>query len=257
MPHVPTQTTLSSNCDLEERLRALDLARVAAWYAFEMATTVPGPVSTGTGLSDQLFDELVASGVLREAHAGERTTRRALYDPYSWTYPREMPRSPLLQARLLQHIRVELPHATAHRALAQLWGRLADAEIHTYLAHLLRKHALEPTGAGEVLRAMAEEWALHPLGRKRYLVWHAVRGAGAALLQSGLDQTIARHALIDELRRRSRWLLLQEQARTLNGHEYCFAPALGWRTPLLVRVLQEHWLAEPVAYWALRPPTCE
>ncbi|HEY0489387.1 MAG TPA: hypothetical protein VGD30_07745 [Telluria sp.] len=257
MSHVRTQTTLSASYDLEERLHALDLGRVAAWHAFELATTVPVPVSTGSGLSQHLFDELVASGVMREAHAGERLTRRALYEPFAWTYPRDVGHAPALQAQLLRHFRAEVARDGAQSALTEMWRRLADAEVRTYLGHLLRKHALDPTDADTVVQAIADEWMLHPLGRKRYLVWNAVRGAAAALLKSNLDQAVARQTLIEELRRRSRWLLLQEEARTLSASDYCFAPALGWRTPLLVRVLQEHWLAEPAAYWALRPPTPE
>lgn len=106
------------------------------------------------------------------------------------------------------------------------------------------------------MRALANEWAMHPLGRKRYLVWRAVRGGAAALLQSGFDQAAALQTLTDELRRSCRWLLLQEQARPLGPTERCFLPELGWRTPMLVRVLQEHVLAAPSDYWTQRLPPC-
>lgn len=130
---------------------------------------------------------------------------------------------------------------------------LADAEIHTYLAHLMRKNALDPVGAEMVMQALADDWARHPLGRKRYLAWRAVRGGAAALLQSGMDQSVALQALIDELRRRCRWLLLQEETRPFGPTEHCFLPELGWRTPILVRVLQEYRFAEPTEYWTHRP----
>ena len=223
------------------------------WYAFESATTVAVPVSTGLDLSHHLFGELLSAGVLRRPHAGDTKVRRALYEPFSWCYAIELPNRPVLLTQLQEQLLKESGTFAARAGVNSLWRRLADAEIHTYLAHLMRKNALDPLGAEMVMRALADDWATHPLGRKRYLVWRAVRGGAAALLQSGMDQSVALQALIDELRRRCRWLLLQEETRPPGPTEHCFLPELGWRTPMLVRVLQEYRFAKPNDYWMQRP----
>lgn len=253
MSHAHAQSTLSDSNALGQCLRTLDLEQVAVWYAFESATSVAVPVSTGTNLSEQLFDELLSTGALRKPQAHDKAVRRALYDPFSWCYSIEVPDQPALLIQLQAHLRSGRGTSAARARVASLWGRLADAEVHTYLAHLMRKNALDPVGAEIVMHALADDWATHPLGRKRYLAWRAVRGGAAALLQSGMDQSVALRALIDELRRRCRWLLLQEETRPLGPTEHCFLPELGWRTPMLVRVLQEYILANPHDYWTQRP----
>ena len=149
MTHVSTQTTLSNSIALEQRLYSLDLESVAAWYAFELATTVAAPVSTGTLLSQHLFNELIAFGIMREAYTEERITRRALYEASSWAYPRTL------------QCWYTCCNTSGPKLCVRQRKRLGNAEVHTYLCYLLRR--LVPTGADVVLAGIAREWLAHAL----------------------------------------------------------------------------------------------
>lgn len=254
-PHAGLQPTLSEESDLVERLDALDLVQVAAWLALERATTVAAPVSTGTDLTRELFSDLAQCGVLREARPGDKRVRRALYEPLAWAYPDGCTLDGTrLQTQLLQLLREKISApAILSAGRAALWTLLGEAELYSYLRHLMRKNALDPDGAAIVVHALRHEWPTHSLGRQRYLTWYAIRGGTAALVQSGMDQELARQRMIDELRRRSRWVLLQQDYKRIDADNYCFLPDLGKRTPLLLRILQDEFLDEPSTYWSHVP----
>lgn len=247
------QTLLPTDSDLAHYARSLGLVRLAAWYALERSTAVRAPLSTSSALTKQAFLSLKCVGVLNVAKGGGAGVHRSIYDPLAWSYPVDWGDSIHLQSTLLGILQELSAGNTAAPAKAELWGALADAEIESYLAHLLRRITLDPVYAAETVRAMNEEWAEHSLARRRYLVWSGTRGAAAALLQTGLDHDAARTALLNEMRRRSRWLALQEAAKALSRHEYCFTPGPQWRRPILLEVFLTIVLPIGQAYWTETP----
>lgn len=245
-----TQQTLpTAACDLVPYAQSLGLVRLAAWYALELSTATEAPFSTGAPLSHKLLGSLEDAGVIRVSQNPEPGIRRSLYEPLAWFYANDWG-SPHalqtgLQAALLELS--ELPNAVD--AKVELWSALADAEIKTYIAHLLRRQTLETAGASLIVHVMAEEWANHSLARKRYLAWYGARGAATAFLRSGMDQQVARQAMLDEMRRRARWLTSRSEIKPLLRDEYRFVPDPAWKRPVLLDVFLTMLLPEGKSYW--------
>jgi hypothetical protein len=176
-----------------------------------------------------------------------------LYEPTAWSYLIDWGDPSHLPSTLLLALRELAAHADTAPAKVELWESLAEAEIEAYLSHQLRRHALDPAGASQIIHAMSEEWASQCLARKRYLVWSAVRGSAAALLRTGMDQEAARTVLQDEMRRRSRWFAMKEGLNELPKQEYCFIPDSQWRRPVLLLTLLTILFPMEHAYWTELP----
>lgn len=246
-------TLLPAACDLVPYAQSLGLVRLAAWYALELSTSTVAPFSTGTALSHSLLGRLEDAGAIRVSQSPEPGIRRSLYEPLAWFYPTDWGDPHDLQARL-HTILVELAACPDTRdAKVELWAALAHAEIETYLTHLLRRHTLEPAGASLIMHVMADEWANLSLARKRYLAWYGARGAAAAFLRTGMDQEAARKAMLEEMRRRARWLTSQATRNALAHDEYRFVPDPNWKRPVLLEVFLSILLPEGMSYWSDAP----
>lgn len=250
-----TQPTLPpSDRDLATFAQSLGLVRLAAWYALERSASVEAPFTTGAPLTQTLFRLLEDAGVLQVPCGSEPGARRSLYEPLAWRCSTDWGDQNHLQSTLQTTLHELSTREGAICAKLELWDALANAEIETYLGHLLRRHTLDPAGAAHIVHVMAEEWANHCLARKRYLAWYGARGAAAALLRTGMDQNAARNAMLDEMRRRSRWLIAKTAANTLPREDYCFVPGQQWKRPVLLEVFLTVVLPIGQAYWEDLPP---
>lgn len=251
-----TQPTLPPAArDLVPYAQSLGLVRLAAWYALELSTSTEAPFSTGTALSHALLTRLVDAGAIRLSQGPEPGIRRSLYEPLAWCYPADWGGSRDLQAGLHDTLMELAARPDALDAKVEVWEALAQAEIETYLTHLLRRHTLEPAGAAVIMHAMADEWGGHSLARKRYLAWYGARGAAAAFLRTGMDQVAARNAMLDEMRRRSRWLTHRLTSHALARDEYRFIPDPSWKRPVLLDVFLSMLAPQGASYWTDVPRT--
>lgn len=250
-----TQPTLPPAArDFVPYARSLGLVRLAAWYALELSTSTEAPFSTGTALSHALLGRLEAAGVIRVSHSSEPGIRRSMYEPLAWLYPTDWGDPHHLQTKL-QAALVELAaRQDTMDSKVELWDALASAEIETYVTHLLRRHTLDPGGAPLIMHVMADEWANHSLARKRYLAWYGARGASAAFLRTGMDQEAARNAMLDEMKRRARWLTSRSATGAITRDEYRFVPDPTWKRPVLLDVFLTVLLPEGKSYWSDVPP---
>lgn len=251
MACIRTQSTLpSADRDLAHYAQSLGWLRLASWLALEQSTSIHSPLSTGAALTQRLVGDLVDVGVVAVDGAG---TRRALYEPLAWRYTFEVGEP----TRLVLLLSTALAELSADREVqesqCELWEVLAEAELETYLSHLLRRHSLDGSQAIAIARAMGEEWAGLSLARRRYLVWTGIRGAAAALLRTNLDHDAAYAAMLEEMRRRCRWLLTKVAAGALPAQEYCFMPEVHWKRPILVDVLVSAALPDAATYWTVVP----
>lgn len=249
------QPTLSpTDRDLSLYAQSLGWSRLMTWMALEQSTTVQAPISTGPALTQRLLHALGEMGLIELGGAGP-STRRALYEPLVWRYrldvgpPRALPA--LIQGALTSL--AANPAVKEHQR--ELWESLVDAEVESYLVHLLKRHAMDPLRATDIVSTMAPEWEMHTLARRRYLAWYGVRGASAALLRSDFDQEAAHRAMLEEMRRRSRWLAGRQGSGTLPPEDYCFMPEPHWKRPILVDLLAGAVLPSPATYWTVHPST--
>ena len=248
------QTLPSPECDLALFAQSLGWLRLAVWYALERSSSVHAPLSTGAQLTRTLVHTLVDVGLIDVGDVGGTGVRRALYEPLAWRYrlalgSQSQDLQPLLE-RSLKQLSEQHP---AKPAQLELWEALADAEVETYLAHLLRRHAFDPARAGEIVKQMHPEWTDLSLARRRYLVWSGSRGGAAALVRTNLDQEQAQKIMLDEMRRRCRWLSAKQTAGQLPPADYCFMPESHWKRPILLDLFFATALAEDSTYWTEIP----
>ncbi|MGR4875902.1 hypothetical protein ACIPRS_08885 [Pseudoxanthomonas sp. LARHCG66] len=233
--------------------QSLGLLRLAAWYALELSTQVEAPFSTGAPLSQALFRQLEEARVLRTPSEHDSGIHRALYEPLGWCHLTDWGERFHLQVTLQAALLELVSRQGSVGGIVELWEALSTAEIETYLAHLFRRHALEPANASFIVHAMANDWSELSLARKRYLAWHATRGGTAALLRNGMDQDAARTAMLAEMRRRSRWLTVRSANNDLSPEEYQFVPDPQWKKPVLLSVFLSNVLPPGLSYWADHP----
>lgn len=247
------KTLAPAECDLTHFAQSLGWLRLAVWHALEKSTSVPAPLSTGLGLTQQMVRLLVDAGLIQtDDSSGKAGIRRALYEPLQWTYCHDF--GDLRRLPTILNTALTAPSIRrAAWAQRELWEALADAEIETYLAHLLRRHALDPVHATVIAEAMREEWAEHNLARRRYLAWCGIRGAATTLLRTNFDQDAAQRVMLEEMRRRCRWLLAKASAGELPPADYCFVPEAHWKRPLLLEVLVTTALPDASTYWTAVP----
>jgi len=232
----------------------LSLSCLLAWWAFERSTSRALRVSPSDRLSSRLFRELEEALAFSATTEGSRTARRSLLGPWCWQYSHSVGfTGDQLCVALQRAISAYQSRDSWQLECSTLWRSLVDAESFEYLLHLLAQHHLDLPIELASGSALAELWAEHSLGRRRYLAWYAVRGASAALLRSGLNQASAGQALQDELRRRSRWLLHSDDPQSNNSSNYCFAPPQHRGSPLMVQLFLSDLAPIGSAYWSRAP----
>jgi hypothetical protein len=245
LPCSSIQPTLTGpGRDLSDKTRSLDLLRLAAWYAFELATTTRAPVSTSPTLTYALLELLEDSGVLTSTAHGEGA-RRALYDPISWNYHQSWPKTAPVLAVVRDALIARVNEPASAQTKLQLWTHLAEAEAENYLAHLCIKHGLKVPDPGAVIDKVGDEWNKHCLARKRYLLWAATKAVGTGQLVGDSQEL----ELAYEIKLRSEWLTSQFSSGRAKRTEYCFIPNTPLRTPTLLQAMQEYVLPLGEKYW--------
>jgi len=245
-------TLLRPQPDLDGLVRSLGLVRACTWCALERSTSRSAPIAFGSRPVEDLTAELQACAVMHRTATACADVRRSLYDPVRWSYAAPWSDVPCLETSLARSLLAAWESSTVMERI-NLWRWLAASESAHYLSHLLRKHQISAERAGIAIHALGEDWTEHSLGRQRYLAWAGVRAAAGALLQSGMDQEHAQSTMIDEMRRRSRWLHQRAHTGTLGSTDFCFVPDASWRKPIVFDVVMElmpdigtgHWLSSP------------
>jgi hypothetical protein len=249
---VDAQPTLTDwDSDLTLIVQSLGVVRVLVWYAFEQSTTVAAPISTGSELTSRYFQSLVEASLLRPAERSDVAARHSLYDPYRWLYLG--PQSLNLSACQLLLLARSPRYCDSTQARLALWSDLADAELRTYTALLFKKSGYPLDRISEFLELMHRECRQHPLGIKRYLVWHGMRLASRIAPRAGSDPNLAWQVLSSEIRRKSHWLSLMRSRGHDVATKYTFAPPASWKKPILLGAFQSTFLADPQIYWKSLP----
>lgn len=254
-----TQLTLDPKSDdFLDFAKSLGLTRVITWYALERCPIADAPLTTSAALGLRYVSLLEEAGVVTLRNFWSPGYSRSTYDRFFWRRRPDLGSSAeVLEA--LGRVLKDLGSDPRFRyRVFELWDELAAAELEAYLANLLRRHQFEPRRASQLISAMDPDWEPHSLGRRRYLAWYGMRGASAALLRFNMDEDAAIACMLEEMRRRSRWLLENQPQDRGWGSNYCFLPGSGWRKPLIIEALQEfvlpgdqYWSASAAAY--MRP----
>lgn len=230
-------------------LTDLTLVEAATLLAFVRSTDVPAPVSPHPGFTQALARWLEQRGVLAlltdtAAMPGTaRSVQRAIYDAIRWRYVTDALDAAAHRDALVLHLRTLSRSADAAEAKLTYWRLLADAELESYLAHLLRRHGLD-AGWASAIRDEPAPWKTElSLGQMRYVVWATVREAAATYLREWGDPEATRGAIALELRRRARWLLNRAEPG------FCFLPPHTVKRSLMLEVFLEHVAPIGDAYW--------
>lgn len=247
------QTLPPTERDLALFAESLGWTRLAVWYALERSSAVHAPFSTGQPLTQSLVHSLVDVGLVDVGDSTGIDGRRALYEPLVWRYRCDVGNPSRLQTLLERALAAQSVQLAAKPAQRELWEALAEAEVETYLAHLLRRYAFDSARAEGIMEAMRGEWEGHSLARRRYLAWSGARGGAAALVRTNLDQDVAQKLMVEEMRRRSRWLAAKQAARELPPADYCFMPESHWKRPILLDLLISTALPDANIYWTAVP----
>lgn len=247
------QTLLPSWPELDSLVVSLGPFYTCAWCALERSTTVSAPVSADPSVTRQLLAFLRSAGVVSLAESGRPIVKRSLYEPVSWSYQPDWELPGDLDAALSLMLAAWQPSLATHEKV-WLWRQLADREAAAYLASLLRRHRIRTDLVDEILNDQKDDWNGLSLGRKRYVLWSAVRGAASHFLSTGGNEDAALKLLAREMRSRSRWLHHREASGELSRSDYCFLPDISWRRPLMIdvalnsvlRIGDDYWLAPPL-----------
>lgn len=250
MSHDATQPTLPDRHEssLEARIRALGLVDTAAFAAFEAARDDPAPISPTLRLSFALAERLRQRSVLRLLEVPPRAPgyrqARAIYDPLAWEYLADPPELGVLRVIISDHLRT-VAQGDPTEAL-WLWIALSDAELESYVAHLLRRHQMDAAWVRPILDRAATELTRLSLAQKRGLAWYGIREGAASFLRSRGDANQCVEAVVCELRRQARWMLRHEP------QALSWLPQSSWRQPLLLTTfLAQFPLGQ--AYWTEVP----
>lgn len=234
MPHDAAQPTLRARHEgsLADRIGALPLVDLAALSSFESSQDVPAPISPTLRLTFELAGRLRRAHILQLLEAPPRGLiwgqARALYDPIAWAYLADPLEPGVLQRCVAQAIQRRVSDGAAADAL-WLWQRLADAELESYIAHLLRRHRMESTWARSLVDRTESELADLCLAQRRALSWSGLKEGAAAFLRTKGEATQCVDAITAEIRRQARWL------RRHRPQSSDWIPSGVWRQPLLLR----------------------
>jgi len=234
LSHDASQPTLHARHEgsFADRIGDLPLVDLVALAAFEASRDDPAPISPTLRFTFELAGRLRRAHVLRlleETPRGLASGQaRAIYDPIAWTYLSD----PLELGVLQQLIAATLQHRLAAGAPVEalwLWQRLADAELESYLAHLLRRHQMEPAWARTLVDRTEPELDDLCLAQRRALAWTGMKEGAATYLRTKGDPKQCADAIVSEIRRQARWMR-RHQPQASN-----WVPPSSWRQPLVLR----------------------
>lgn len=234
LSHETSQPTLDSRRpgSLVDRIDALGLIDLAALASFEAARDDPAPICSTLRLTFELAGRLRRAHVLKlldEVPRGPAWGQgRAIYDPIAWEYLADPPEPGVLREHVAARIRKRTTGETVDDAV-WLWQRLADAELESYSAHLLRKHQMDPTWARAIVDRTESELEDLCLAQRRALAWIGLKEGAAAFLRTKGDAKQCLDAIVSEIRRQARWLRRHQPLSTE------WIPSAALRQPLLLR----------------------
>jgi hypothetical protein len=241
----PTLSPLSERLDGPASLGLIDLV---AWLALERSTWMRSPFSPSPGLTDRLLGRLQDVGVIQRIPLSQvsrtRDAHRALYEPLAWRLDagegERDHRCKLLLTAI--HSATKQPGPACADAL-WLWQQLADAELHGYFGHLLRRQDLDVSIATAVLEGTRELLSDLCLAARRHIAWTAMRDATALELDASAPAARVVDGLIEVIQR-----LARATRRRFDVHA-AFVPSPAWRRPLVLGVMLEDVTDLGMRYW--------
>lgn len=234
MSHDETQPTLPARHEgsLADRIYALDLVDLSALASFEASRDDPAPISPTLGFTLELAGRLRRSRVLQLLEQAPRGLAwgqaRAIYDPIAWEYLADPPEPGVLREWVAARIRKRIDGAAVDALW--LWRRLADAELESYIAHLLRRHQMEPRWARALVDRTESELEELCLAQRRGLLWAGLKDGAATFLRTKGDAKQCLDAIVSEVRRQARWQRRHQQQAS------GWLPNGAWRQPHLLRI---------------------
>jgi hypothetical protein len=234
LSHDATQPTLLSRHEgsLVDRIGALSLVDLTAVASFEASRSDPAPISPTLRFTLELASRLRRAQVLTLLEEVPRWLTwgqaRAIYDPIAWTYLASPPEPGLLRHTLTAAIQQRVSEGAVDDAL-WLWQHLSDAELESYISHLLRRHQMEPAWAGELLNRVAPDLDELCLAQRRAISWAGLKEGAAMFPRTKVDANRCLDAIVAEIRSQSRWL------RRHQPQASGWIPSGTWRQPLLLR----------------------
>ena len=234
MSHDATQPTLHARPEgfLADRIAALGLVDLVALASFEASRDDPAPIAPSLKLTFELAGRLQRAHVLQLLEGHPRGTvfgqARALYDPIAWEYLADPPDPGVLRQWVARAIQQRAVGDVGESGF-WLWQRLAGAELEGYIAHLLRRHQMEPGWAGALIERTEHELEDLCLSQRRALSWAGLKEGAAVFLRTKGDARQCIDAIVAEVRRRARW------QRRHQPDAASWMPNGAWRQPLLLR----------------------
>lgn len=234
LSHDTTQPTLNSRRlgSLADRIDSLGVIDLTALASFEASRDDPAPISPTLRLTFEL------AGRLRQAHVLQLLDEvprglswgqaRAIYDPISWAYLADPPEPGVLREHVATQLRQRISDCAGEEPL-WLWQRLADAELESYSAHLLRRHQMDPTWARALVDRTESELEELCLAQRRALSWVGLKEGAATFLRTKGDAKQCLDSIVSEIRRQARWLRRHQPLASE------WIPSAAWRQPLLLR----------------------
>jgi hypothetical protein len=110
-----------------------------------------------------------------------------------------------------------------------LWKHLSEAELEGYIAHLLRRHQMDPVWCRALVERTENELEELCLAQRRALSWAGLKDGAATFLRTKGDPKQSLDAIVSEIRRQARWLRRHQPQAT------GWIPNGAWRQPLLLR----------------------
>lgn len=202
-----------------------------ALVAFESARDESAPIAPTLRLTFSLADRLRKRSILRLLDVPPRTPgygqARAIYDPVAWEYLADPPEVGALLAIASAQLKMSVA-AALPIDVHWLWHAIAEAELESYAAHLLRRHQMDGAWVRPILERTESELAALSLAQRRALLWFGIREGAASFLSTRGDAAKCVEAIVCEVRRQARWTLRHEPQAT------SWLPQSSGRQPLLL-----------------------
>ena len=238
LSHDAIQPTLLARHEgsLADRITALSLVDLTALASFEASRDDPAPISPTLRFTFELAGRLRRAHVLQLLEQVPRGLAwgqaRSIYDPIAWAYLADLPEPGVLRHYVTATIQQRITDGAADDGL-WLWQRLSDAELESYIAHLLRRHQMEPAWARSLVDRAVLELEELSLAQRRAIFWAGLKEGAATFLRTQGDAKQCMDAIVAEIRRQARWL--RRHQPLASG----WIPSGAWRQPLVLRTFLE------------------